>query len=73
MFSNEYGEAAVEVLDILENTNREDVEKIPVDFIKFLRNNASKNYTPKIDYSLPLNELNLKEKTKKIQNLLNIF
>ena len=36
MFRNEYGEAAVEVLDILDNTNKEDVAKIPSSFIKFL-------------------------------------
>ena len=36
MFSNEYGEAAVEVLDILDNTNKADVDKIPKNFIKFL-------------------------------------
>ena len=29
MFSNEYGEAAVEVLDILNNTKKTDVDKIP--------------------------------------------
>ena len=32
----EYGEAAVEVLDILNYTNQEDVRKIPQSFIKFL-------------------------------------
>ena len=29
MFNEEYGEAAVEVLDILDNTKKEDVNKIP--------------------------------------------
>ena len=33
MFSNEYGEAAVEVLDILNNTKKTDVDKIPSNFI----------------------------------------
>ena len=40
MFNNEYGEAAVEVLDILDNTNKTDVDKIPSNFIKFLVDNA---------------------------------
>ena len=44
MFSNEYGEAAVEVLDILDNTNKADVDKIPKNFIKFLVEIASEDY-----------------------------
>ena len=35
MFSNEYGEAAVEVLDILDNTNKADVDKIPKTLLNF--------------------------------------
>ena len=72
MFSNEYGEAAAEVLDILENTNREDVEKIPSSFIEFLRENVSKNYSFNFDYSRSINELNIKEKTKEILGVIYI-
>ena len=39
----EYSEAAVEVLDILNHTNKEDVARIPQSFIKFLTNISSLN------------------------------
>ena len=51
MFNNEYGEAAVEVLDILDNTNKTDVDKIPSNFIKFLVDNASEDYKVNLDHS----------------------
>lgn len=35
MFSNEYGEAAVEVLDILDNTNKTDVDKFHQTLLNF--------------------------------------
>ena len=43
----EYSEAAVEVLDILNHTNKEDVQRIPQSFIKFLTDISSKNYKAK--------------------------
>ena len=72
MFRNEYGEAAVEVLDILDNTNKEDVAKIPSSFIKFLVDNASENYVVNFDHSKPISELNIKEKTKEILGTIYI-
>ena len=36
MIEAKYSEAAVEVLDILNYTDKEDVKKIPQSFIKFL-------------------------------------
>ena len=72
MFSEEYGEAAVEVLDILDNTNKEDVNKIPKSFIKFLVDNASLEYKVNLDHSKPINELNLKEKTKELLGYIYI-
>ena len=60
MFSNEYGEAAVEVLDILDNTNKEDVSKIPSSFIKFLVEIASPHYAVNLDHSKTISELNIK-------------
>ena len=72
MFSNEYGEAAVEVLDILNNTNKEDVRKIPLGFIKFLEANASKEYIANLDHSKTIRELNIKEKTKEILGVIYI-
>ena len=72
MFSNEYGEAAVEVLDILDNTNKTDVDKIPSSFIKFLVDNASEDYIVNLDHSKPISEMNLKEKTKEILGVIYI-
>lgn len=63
MIGIEYGEAAVEVLEILKNTNREDVEKIPENFIQHLNDISSKTYKPTIDFSKPIEKMNLREKT----------
>ena len=62
----EYSEAAVEVLDILNHTNKEDVARIPQSFIKFLTNIASKSYKVKFNYEQPINGLNLKKQTKEL-------
>lgn len=72
MFELEYGEAAVEVLDILDNTNKEVVEKIPLSFIKFLVGIASEDYEVNFDHSKAINELNLKEKTKELLGVIYI-
>lgn len=61
-----YSEAATEVLTILEHTEIEEVNKIPKNFIKFLKENSSKTYKPDFDFSKPINELNLKQKTQSI-------
>ena len=58
MFSNEYGEAAVEVLDILDNTNKADVDKIPKNFIKLLVEIASEDYEVNLDHSKLISEMN---------------
>ena len=72
MFKNEYGEASVEVLDILDNMNKGDVDKIPHSFIKFLVDNASEDYVVNLDHSKPICELNIKEKTKEILGTIYI-
>lgn len=61
-----YSEAATEVLTILEHTEIEEVNKIPKNFIKFLKENSSKTYKTDFDFSKPINELNLKQKTQSI-------
>jgi len=70
MVSVSYSEAAVEVLDILNHTNKEDVEKIPKKFIKFLKDNSNKNYISNIDYTKPIAQMNLKPKTQAILGLI---
>lgn len=61
-----YSEAAVEVLDILNHTSIEKVNLIPTKFINYLKENAAKDYTANLDYSKPINEMNIKIETKGI-------
>ena len=68
----EYSEAAVEVLDILNYTNKEDVAKIPQSFIKFLTDISSKNYKAKFNHEQPINGLNLKKQTKELLGFIYI-
>lgn len=66
MVSVEYSEAAVEVLSLLDELVEEDYKKIPDDIIYFLESCKSETYVPDIDFSAPIEELVLKEKTKEI-------
>ena len=68
----EYSEAAVEVLDILNHTNKEDVARIPQSFIKFLTNISSKSYKVKFNYEQPINGLNLKKQTRELLGFIYI-
>jgi len=68
--SKEYSEAIVEVLDILDNSDDTICEKIPDKLIEFWQRNKSSIYKPKLDHSKPLNEMNLKEKTKDIITMI---
>ena len=68
----EYSEAAVEVLDILNHTNKEDVARIPQSFIKFLTNISSKSYKVKFNHEQPINGLNLKKQTKEFLGFIYI-
>jgi len=72
MFESEYGDAAVEVLDILDNTNKEDVSKIPQSFIEFLVSIASPEYRVDFDHSKKIGKLNIKEKTKELLGVIYI-
>ena len=72
MFKEDYGEAAVEVLDILDNTKREDVDKIPQSFIKFLVDSASLDYKVNLDHSKTIEEMNLNGKTRELLGYIYI-
>jgi len=72
MISVEYSEAIVEVLDILDNSDETILKKIPNKLIEFWENNKSTTYIPELDHSKPLNEMNLKEKTKDIITMIYI-
>ncbi len=71
MVSNEYSEAIAEVLDILEHTHKEDINKIPLSFMNFLKDNASKEYKPNLDHSKRIKDMQLKEKTIGILSVIN--
>ena len=68
----EYSEAAVEVLDILNHTAREDVELIPQSFIKFLTDISSKNYKVQFNHEQPVNGMNLRKQTKELLGFIYI-
>lgn len=68
----EYSEAAVEVLDILNHTNREDVARIPQSFIKFLTDISSKSYKVKFNHEQPINGFNLRKQTRELLGFIYI-
>lgn len=61
-----YCEAAVEVLDILKHTDIDKVNLIPINFINYLKEIAASNYTVNLDYSKPINQMNIKPETNGI-------
>lgn len=70
MVSVAYSEAAIEVLDILKHTRKEDVDKIPKKFIEFLENNKSKTYIANLDHKKTIKEMELKPKTQALLGLI---
>lgn len=70
MVSVSYSEAATEVLTILENTEKEAVNKIPRKFLEFLKANSSKSYRPNFDTTKPIKELKLKPKTEALLGII---
>lgn len=71
MVSQEYSEAIAETLDILEHTKEADVNKISKNFMDFLKENTSKKYKPKLDYSKRIKDMGLKNKTIGILSIIN--
>ena len=72
MIEAKYSEAAVEVLDILNYTNKEDVKKIPQSFIKFLIEIANKNYKANFNHNVPIRGLNLRKQTRELLGFIYI-
>ena len=64
MVNERYGIAMAETLHYLKGISQDDINKIPDNFITFLKNNALQNYECKFDYTRPLKELNLKNETR---------
>ena len=64
MVTKELSEAAVEFNCILENSSKTIIEKIPIKFLDFMKDIASKTYEFNYDKSKSLNEQNLKPETR---------
>lgn len=71
MVSSEYSKSISEVLDILKHTNKDDVDKISSQFMKFLVENAHKEYIPKLDHTKRIKDMGLNEKTIGILSIIN--
>jgi hypothetical protein len=63
LLSKEYRKACTEVLDILEHTRKEDVAKIPSNFIEFLKKNSDKLYKPNLDHTKRIRDMGLRKET----------
>lgn len=72
MTNIEYRKSISEVLDILEHTKKEDVDKISPKFIEFLNNNKYDNYKPSLDHTKRIKEMNLRDTTIGILSIINI-
>ena len=66
MVTKELSEAAVEFNCILENSSKTIIEKIPIKFLNFMKEIASKTYEFNYDKSKSLNEQNLKPETRRL-------
>lgn len=71
MISQEYSIAISETLEILNHTRKEDVDKIPMKFLIFLQEHASRDYTSSLDFNKSLKEMTLKPKTIGILSIIN--
>lgn len=56
-------QALREVYVILNNTNLNDVSKIPIEVLQFVEDNQDTEYQPEIDFEKPIEEQNLKAET----------
>ena len=65
-----YKQAFTEVLEVLEHSSRNIVEKIPIKFIEFLKENTDDEYIVDIDFSKPNWEDEVKEETQAILALI---
>ena len=65
-----YRQAMTEVLEVLERTSRSIVEKIPEEFIMFLKENKEDEYIVNIDFSKEDWEDDIKQETQAILALI---
>lgn len=70
MVTKEFAEASSEINEILKYMPNEEIEKIPSKLREFFKEVASKDYVTNINPDLPLDEQQIKEKTKDIIALI---
>lgn len=70
MINERYSIAMAETLHYLKGIRKEDIDKIPNKFIKFLKENASQNYECKFDYTKSLKELEIMDETKGLISMI---
>ena len=70
MISIRSANAMAEVICYLKGIRQEDIDRIPKNFIQYLKENASKEYKCNFDYNKPLRELNLLDETRGIIGMI---
>lgn len=70
MVTKEFAEASAEINEILKYMPKEEIEKIPSKLREFFKEVSSKDYVTNINPDLPLDEQQIKEKTKDIIALI---
>ena len=70
MVDDVYSNSFTEVYYILQNTERELVNKIPLKFVNFLKDNMNSSYIPNIKTDVPIDQQNILEETEAILSLI---
>ena len=70
VITKEYKEGITETIEIIKHMEDEEIEKIPLNFIKRLNELKDENYIPRIDFTKPIEENNLKSSTKAMLALI---
>ena len=70
MIDNVYKSSFKEVYDILQNTDEKLVQKIPKNFVDFIKNNMDANYKTNIDPNIEIYKQTLLKETESILSLI---
>lgn len=70
MIDDVYRNSFKEVYFILQNTEKELVDKIPLKFIDFIKSNMNSNYIPNIETDIPIDSQNILKETEAILSLI---
>lgn len=65
-----YADSLAEVLYYLQGIKKEYIKKIPISFMKYLAENATKQYQCKFDYKKPLSEISISDDAKGIIGII---